>query len=94
MVLPKKVLKDIELEKRRNEALKRLRASAKWQHYFETLRPKDDKGGDVPFPKVTGEKGLCLEDFKKHIDKLVLTKVDKANPKNSFDNFYKEYKKK
>ena len=74
MALPRKVLKDIELEKRRNEALKRLR--------------------DVPFPKVTGEKGLCLEDFKKHIDKLVLTKVDKANPKNSFDNFYKEYKKK
>lgn len=94
MALPKKVLKDIDIEKRRNEALKRLRATTKWKNYFEALRPKDDKGGDVPFPKESGKNGLCLEDFKKHIDKLVLTKVDKANPRNSFDNFYKEYKKK
>lgn len=94
MALPKKVLKDIEIEKRRKEALKRLRATDKWKHYFETLRPKDEDGGDIPFPKESGKNGLCLEDFKKHIDKLVLTKVDKANPRNSFDNFYKEYKKK
>lgn len=94
MALPKKVLKDIEIEKRRKEALKRLRATTKWKTYFEALRPKDDKGGDAPFPKESGKNGLCLEDFKKHIDKLVLTKVDKSNPRNSFDNFYKEYKKK
>lgn len=74
------------------EQINKLRQTRTWKTYFNTLRPRNNKGEFKPFPKNTSSKGLNEEDYKRHIDKLVLIKIDSKNPQNSFDEFYRTFK--
>lgn len=72
--------------------IEKLRKTKRWKTYFNTLRPRDSKGGVKPFPKYTSSKGMNEEDYKKYIDKMVLIEVDEKNLGGSFDKFYKASK--
>lgn len=74
------------------EQIDRLRQTRTWKTYFQTLRPRNSKGEIKPFPRTSSAKGLNEEDYKRHIDKLVLIKVDSKNPMKSFDEFYRAFK--
>lgn len=100
MPLPKKINKksdsdliEINGQKYTTEQIFKLRQSRIWQVYFNTLRPRGSNGEIKPFPRNTSARGLNEEDYKRHIDKLVLIKIDSKNPMNSFDDFYRTFKK-
>lgn len=76
------------------EQIDKLRQTRTWKTYFHTLRPRNSKGEIKPFPRTTSSKGLNEEDYRRHIDRLVLIKVDSKNPQNSFDEFYRAFKQK
>ena len=68
------------------EQIEELRKTKKWQRYFNTLRLRDAKGNIKPFPRETGPNGLSEEDYKRHIDEILLSDADPGNPASVFKN--------
>lgn len=84
---------EIAGKKLKPEQISKLRETKRWKTYFNTLRARDSKGNVKAFPKVTSAAGMNEEDYKRYIDKMVLTEVDSRNPGKTFDNFYRTFKK-
>lgn len=76
-----------------NEALRKLRSTKKWKTYFYNLRLRNSKNEILPFPKESNSRALNEEDFCRYIDKLVLLNVGCNDPRDGFDEFYRNFKK-
>ena len=63
--------------------IEKLRNTKKW-----TLKPRNPDGSHKPFKREgSSAQGFTKEEFERHIDKLVLSKVNHRDPMKSFDDF-------
>ena len=68
--------------------IEKLRNTKKWKDYYNTLKPRNPDGSHKPFKREgSSAQGFTKEEFERHIDKLVLSKVNHRDPMQSFADF-------
>ena len=73
--------------------IEKLRNTKKWKDYYNTLKPRNPDGSHKPFKREgSSAQGFTKEEFERHIDKLVLSKVNHRDPMKSFDDFLINFK--